>query len=108
MKGVDTNLLPEDQGGLDLLLLDALDAQAREGAGHGVGVHLYSADALLAALLAHQVVRMRSVGGFDGDTGDNDDSPALVADNLKRRIVPTLYYRRRTHQSLTALTLTTL
>lgn len=53
LEGVHPDLLPELQRLLNLLLLDALDAQRLEAHAHGVRRDLKGAHALLAALLAN-------------------------------------------------------
>jgi hypothetical protein len=83
LKGVHPDLLPERERLLDLLLLDALDSEALEGDGHGVGRDLEGADALLAALLAHEVVRVRTVRRVVAHARDDHDGATMVADNLK-------------------------
>ena len=81
MKRVNSDLLSQRQRVVDVFLLDTLDAQVREGGAHIV-VHVDGADSFLAALLAHQVVRVRPVGLLVGDAGDDHHGLAMVALHL--------------------------
>ena len=81
MKRINSYLLPQRQGIIDVFLLDTLNAQVREGGAH-VLVHVDGADSLLAALLAHQVVRVRPVGLLGGDAGDDHHGLAGVPHHL--------------------------
>ena len=81
LKRVHADLLAECEGLVDVLLLDALDAEVGEGGGHVV-VHVDGADPLLAALLAHQVVGVWSVGLLLGHAGHHHHRLARVAQHL--------------------------
>ena len=83
LKRVHADLLAECEGLVDVLLLDALDAEVGEGGGHVV-VHVDGADPLLAALLAHQVVGVWSVGLLLGHAGHHHHSLARVTQHLNK------------------------
>ena len=107
MKRIDPDLLPQDQRRLDFLLLDALDTQTGERAGHRVGVYFDGANALLAALLAHQVVWVRPVWGVNSDARHDDDCATLVPDDLKNLVLsqfayPFVAWHLRFHKRLIA------
>ena len=83
LKRVHADLLAECEGLVDILLLDALDAEVGEGGGHVV-VHVDGADPLLAALLAHQVVGMWPVGLLLGHAGHHHHRLARVTQHLNK------------------------
>ena len=81
LKRVHADLLAECEGLVDVLLLDALDAEVGEGGGHVV-VHVDSADSFLASLLANKIVRMRFVRSIVRDTRYDNNSLARVTNHL--------------------------
>ncbi len=83
LKRIYSDLLSECERLLDLLLLNTLDAQALKGDGHGVRGQLQRADALLAALLAHQVVWVGPVGRLGGHARHHDHGATAITDNLR-------------------------
>lgn len=108
LERIDAYLLARLQRSLNVLLLDTLYAQIAEDGTHCLATDLQCADALLAALLANQIVGMwtaRKIILFNvfvlfiilffllspiwrilGDTGNDDNSASLVAHNLDGRI----------------------
>ena len=82
LEWVNTDGLPLSQRVLHILLLHALNAQVLERHRHRLHVQVDRADALLAAILADQVVRVGPVRRVFGDAGDDDHGGAAVADHL--------------------------